>query len=130
LRSALDGAESEQRIAADVSMSDERGHRIAMNESVFREVNERIEDLAETFELGDQPLNLVCECGDPTCVQRITIKRSEYEAVRSDPTLFVVHPGHEIPDVEEMVEERDGYDVIRKGEGEPAKVAEETDPRN
>jgi len=110
-------------------MDDERGRRIGLNEAVFREVNERIQDVAESFELGDQPLNLVCECGDRTCVQHITLTKGEYEAVRADPTHFAVSPGHEIPDVEEVVEKRNGYDVIRKG-GAPAQVAEETDPRS
>ena len=110
-------------------MDDERGRRIGLNEAVFREVNERIQDVADSFELGDQPLNLVCECGDPTCVQHITLTKGEYEAVRADPTHFAVFPGHEIPDVEEVVEKRNGYDVIRK-EGETAQVAKETDPRS
>src|SRR6266571_9512115 len=108
-------------------MGDERGRRLGLNEAVFREVNERIQDVAESFELGDQPLNLVCECGDPTCVQRITLTRAEYEAVRADPTHFAVYPGHEIPDVEAVVEKRNGYDVISKSAGAAADVAEETD---
>ena len=45
-----------------VSMSS-REERIGLNEAVFREVNERIEDLAETFDLK-APLDLICECGD------------------------------------------------------------------
>ena len=74
-------------------------------------------------------LTLVCECGNPTCVQQITLRRAEYEEVRAEPTHFAVYPGHEIPEVEEVVEKRDGYDIIRKREGQPAEVAEETDPR-
>lgn len=108
----------------------ERKRRIGLNEAVFREVNERIEGLAEDFQLGNEPLNLVCECGDPSCVQQIEMTRSDYEEVRSDPTHFAVFPGHEIPDVEDVVEKRDGYDIIRKKEGAPAQVAKETDPRS
>ena len=63
---------------------DERERRIALNESAFREVNERIEGAADSFGIGDQPLNLVCECGDAECVQEITMTRAEYEALRSD----------------------------------------------
>jgi hypothetical protein len=111
-------------------VDDERGRRVALNEAVFREVNDRIEELAESFQLQNEPLNLVCECGDPTCVEHISIPHDEYEAVRREPTHFAVSPGHEIPDVEEIVEKRRGYDVVRKREGAPAKIAEETDPRS
>jgi hypothetical protein len=45
-----------------------REERIGLNEAVFREVNERIENLAETFDLKTQPLDLICECGDGTCI--------------------------------------------------------------
>jgi len=111
-------------------MDAERERRIGLNESVFREVNERIEDAAESLGLGDQPMNLVCERGDPSCVAQISISRSEYEALRADPTHFAVAPGHEIADVEEIIERRKGYDVIRKHEGPPADAARETDPRS
>src|SRR2546423_14467985 len=97
----------------------ERGRRIGLNEAVLREVNERIEELAEEFRLKREPLSLVCECGNPSCVQQIQLTRAEYEAVRSDPTHFAVFPGHEIPGVEDVVEHRGGYDVIRKKEGTP-----------
>ena len=107
----------------------DRDARIGLNEAVFREVNERISDLAEHFGLEDQPLDLVCECGDPNCVERISMSRSEYEKLRSDPTHFAVHGGHEQPEVEDVIAERGGYLVVRKREGPPADVARETDPR-
>jgi hypothetical protein len=111
-------------------MDAERERRLGLNESIFRDVNERIEDAAASFGLGNQPLNLVCECGDPTCVAQISMTRSEYEALRAEPTHFAVAPGHEIADVEEIIEKREGYDVIRKHEGPPADAARETDPRS
>jgi hypothetical protein len=107
-----------------------RHERIGLNEAVFREVNERINDLAEHFRLEDQPLDLVCECGDPTCVERITMSHEEYEELRSDPMHFAVYPGHEESDVEDILERRRGYDIVRKHEGEPAEIAERTDPRS
>jgi len=107
-----------------------REERIGLNEAVFREVNERIEALAETFELGDEPLDLVCECGDATCVRRISMRKAEYEELRSDARHFAVHPGHEISDVEDVVARRKGYDIVSKNEGAPERVAEETNPRS
>jgi hypothetical protein len=55
--------------------------------------------------------------------------REEYEQVRSDPTTFAVVKGHEIPDVEEIVQRRKAYDVVRKSASEAKRVAEKTDPR-
>jgi hypothetical protein len=108
----------------------DRHERIGLNEAVFREVNERITDLADEFGLQNQPLDLVCECGDPACIERITMSRQAYEELRSDPTHFAVYPGHEEPDVEDVVARREGYDIVRKHEGEPAEIAERTDPRS
>jgi len=107
-----------------------REKQIGLNEAVFREVNERIEGLAETFDIQSEPLDLVCECGDATCVQRITMTRADYEELRSDPHQFAVHPGHEIPSVETVVGKRKGYDIVEKDRGVPEQVAERTDPRS
>jgi hypothetical protein len=106
-----------------------REERIGLNEAVFREVNERIENLTQRFELQEEPLDLVCECGDADCVRRITMTRAEYEEIRSDPRQFAVHPGHEYPDVEEVIERRKGYDIVNKNQGIPKRIAEQTDPR-
>ena len=107
-----------------------REERIGLNEAVFREVNERIESLAETFDLKLQSLDLVCECGDATCVERITMTAAEYEEIRSEAHQFAVHPGHVYPDVESVVARLKGYDVVRKNRGAPKQIAERTDPRS
>jgi hypothetical protein len=107
-----------------------REERIGLNEAVFREVNERIEDLAEKFDLGERQLDLVCECGDGSCVERIVMTHSEYEAVRSDSRQFAVFPGHVYEDIEVVVDRRRGYEVVRKQESEAAKLADATDSRN
>jgi hypothetical protein len=104
-----------------------REERVGLNEAVFREVNERIDDLADTFDL--EHLDLVCECGNGDCLQRISMSQSEYERLRSDPQLFAVYPGHEATDVEAVVERRNGYDIVRKDEGAPERIAEATNPR-
>ncbi|MFL5950520.1 MAG: hypothetical protein ACJ74M_02845 [Gaiellaceae bacterium] len=110
-------------------MTQSREERIGLNEAVFREVNERIESLAETFDLGSQPLDLICECGDVSCAQRIQMTHAEFEELRSDPHQFAISPGHEIPDVEDVIAKRRGYDVVKKHPGEAQEVAEHTDRR-
>jgi hypothetical protein len=107
-----------------------RETQVGLNEAVFREVNERIENLAETVDLKSEPLDLVCECGDGACVQRITMSHAEYEQLRSDPRQFAVHPGHEIPGVETVVGKGKDYAIVEKDHGVPEQVAEQTDPRS
>jgi hypothetical protein len=107
-----------------------REERIGLNEAVFREVNERIEDLAETFDLKTQSLDLICECGDAACVERISMTPAEYELLRSEAHQFAVYPGHEYPDVESVVARLKNYDVVRKDSGVAEQIAEQTDPRD
>jgi hypothetical protein len=108
---------------------DEQKRRIGVNEAVFREANERIEDLNEAFATVTDELVLVCECGDGECMEKVSLTREEYEELRADPTQFAVVPGHEKPTVEEVVARRNGYDVVRKVDGIPRRIAELTDPR-
>jgi hypothetical protein len=105
-----------------------RETRIGMNEAVFRAVNERIQEVANAFQTTE-PLDLICECGNASCTERISLTREDYEQLRADPHSFAVAPGHEAPDVEEVVEKRSGYDVVRKFKGEPEEIARRTDPR-
>jgi hypothetical protein len=109
-------------------MNDERAHRVGLNEAVFREVNERLGELHDQFELSGN-LDIVCECGQLSCSERLSVPRSEYEAVRANPHLFLIAPGHETHEVEQVVRTTDSYHVIEKGAGTPRRVAEETDPR-
>jgi len=108
---------------------EERERRIGLNETLFREVNERLEELAQGFAHTPQKLDLICECGNATCASRVEMDREEYEQVRSDSATFAIVKGHAIPDIEEIVERRRAYDVVRKIADEAEKIAEKTDPR-
>jgi hypothetical protein len=102
--------------------------RRAKNESLFRDVNERIEALEQEFGSTDKS-EFVCECDRIDCSDRFEMTLPEYEELRSDPTTFAVLPGHEWPEVEDVVAERTGYVVVRKREGEPARIATQDAPR-
>jgi len=108
---------------------DERERRIGVNEAVFREANERIQELNETFATVTDRLVLVCECGNGACAEQISMGAAAYEELRDDPTNFVIVPGHEIPDVEQVIAKHDDYAVVRKNQGIPRRIAEVTDPR-
>jgi len=101
----------------------DRGQRVGVNEALFREVNERIEDLQE--QLGEaRSFDIVCECGDAECMERFSITNGEYAAVRSDVHRFAVVPGHELPGLERTVERHERYLVVEKTDPEAAEAAE------
>ena len=108
---------------------DERARRIGANEALFRHVNERILEVGERFGDDATVADFVCECGDASCAELVALTAAEYEAVRTSPDRFFVVPGHDIADVEDVVERHARYDVVEKHRGEPAAVAAATDPR-
>jgi hypothetical protein len=103
-----------------------REDRIARNEALFRSVNERVRELVTT---AGPVASFVCECGSADCAATVELTVAEYEHVRADPTHFLVVSGHEIPEVERVVERHGHYDVVRKN-AEEAQIAIETDPRS
>ncbi len=107
---------------------DEREQRLAQNEALFREVNERVDAIAH--KLGPNvPYEFLCECANADCTFRITLPTSIYEAVRSDPTQFVVLPDHFTPEVEELIVQEETYWIVRKT-GDAAEYVERLDPRS
>lgn len=106
-----------------------RERRIGLNEAVYREVNEKLRAVNEVFATITDNFEIMCECGHATCDDRLSIAADAYEELRRDPVLFAIVPGHEIPDVEDVVAKTEAYVVVRKRSGDPAKVAVQTDPR-
>ena len=109
---------------------DERFARQARNESLFREVNERIAQLGERAEAWspDGTIDFLCECGEEGgCGQRVRVPLDVYERVRSQDDRFVIRPGHETPEIERAVEWADAYVVVDKLPA--AEPCVEDDPR-
>jgi hypothetical protein len=98
------------------------------NEALFREVNERIEDISSTVAPDEQLMDFLCECDDRACAERVNATRAEYEAVRAVATHFIVLPGHEDPEVEHVALRTERFLVVEK-EGKPAQDAKDSDPR-
>jgi hypothetical protein len=90
----------------------DRETRLEENEKLFREVNERVEQMQNGL-LGPDP-QWVCECGDETCFDKVTVSLPEYHEVRSHHDWFLIVPGHEKTEVERVVDERGGYWVVEK----------------
>jgi hypothetical protein len=110
------------------AVSADMQERIAHNEATFRRINE---DIGRGRDAEDDTtlVGFVCECGFLDCSRLIELTPSEYEHLRSDPCQFAVVNGHEIPEVERVLQRTDRYAVVEKlpPSGE---IAKETDPRS
>jgi hypothetical protein len=87
--------------------------RIAANEDTFRDINEGI---ARGQWPGEEskPVSFRCECARLGCNLLIDLTLAEYEAIRSHSRRFFVFPGHELPEVETVVERCATYVVVEK----------------
>jgi hypothetical protein len=103
----------------------ERQERLGRNEAIFRSVN----DLESGWDAGAELAQFVCECGDGDCRARIQLSLDEYAAVRADSACFAIVPGHDLPEIETVVEHNRRYAVVRKREGGPEELARRLDPR-
>ena len=106
--------------------SERRKDRLVRNEALFREVNERVEEISGRA--GLETIDFICECGDADCTAAVSLTESEYEQIRADPLLFAILPGHAMPEVEDVVSKGDRFQVVRKHEDEED-IAHATDPR-
>lgn len=105
-----------------------RDDRLVRNEALFRQVNERLKELGESFSVVAERADFVCECSDERCAQHISLTLEEYERVRSDATHFVVIKGHELPRIETIAYElADGLLVVAKTKEELAEAATTSD---
>jgi hypothetical protein len=109
---------------------DPRETRLARNETLFREVNERIEEAGGSSDRNDNHVyEFLCECSNADCALLLPLTIAEYEAVRSDPRQFIVAPGHELPEIETVVARDRLYEIVLKT-GEAAEFVTERAPRS
>ena len=99
--------------------------RLARNQALFREVNERLLELSDGFHDGS--IEFVCECSQEDCTSTVALSRGSYESVRAHSTFFVISSGHEILEVEKVIDQQDGWMIVQKTTA--GDYAIETDPR-
>lgn len=100
----------------------------ARRQVLFREVNEQIAKLTGLLAATDCWL-VICECSNSGCAESLEISAADYEAVRTEGARFVVLPGHELAEVERVVEGNSRYLVVEKL-GRAAEIAYRDDPRS
>ncbi len=108
-------------------MASERAKRVAGNEAIFRVANERMAGWEEQHSHGGIEIYF-CECADAQCTMRVELSKEDYERVRSDSRQFVIVPGHEVEDVETVIEEHGSWSIVEKPD-EVREIVERTDPR-
>jgi hypothetical protein len=101
--------------------------RMARTEAAFREVNEAIAETASRFDAEEA--DFLCECADPQCAHRVTAELEEYEEVRSEPTHFLLAPGHHVPKVERIVEQTSELEVVAKVAPRMVRIVRRLNPR-
>jgi hypothetical protein len=106
----------------------ERRANAGNNQSAFRDVNEDVAALNRRWGTDTFPSSFVCECPDPNCAERILLAHDEYERLRQNPTRFFVLPGHEVLEVEDVVQRTARYFVVETI-GAAADVAAERNTR-
>jgi hypothetical protein len=106
---------------------DEREVRAARNESLFRALNERLEQVREGVSAEDAT-EYFCECAQRSCAAMVELSPQEYEYVRSAGDRFLVVPDHLVPDVERVFEKHTTYWIVEKV-GVGSYVADALDPR-
>jgi hypothetical protein len=109
--------------------TESRQERAARNESLFREVNERIDSTAT--KLSPMFTEFMCECADDSCFEHVSLTSEEYSSVRKmGPVYFILRPGHRESDIERVVGgEVDRFEIVEK-QDVAAEVAAELDPRS
>jgi hypothetical protein len=98
--------------------------RRAKNEALFRDINERLQNLNDDFGTSEW----LCECSDLECVGRVVMTDAEYEEVRGNGAHFVFLAGHEQIDIERVVARHSAY-VIAEKTGIGGELALLRDPR-
>ena len=100
--------------------------RLARNQVLFREVNERLREMMLDH-LADLT-EFQCECSNPECTETVPLWVAEYERVRSRPNQFVIVPDHDLAQIERAVWVCDRFFVVAKTKG--SDYAAKTDPRS
>ena len=87
-------------------------------QSVFRDVNERIEDFSAEHVVDCE---ILCECPAKGCLKHISLTLDEYETVRARVSAHsFVLPGHEVREIDRVVEQNERYMVVKKVAGDAA----------
>jgi hypothetical protein len=88
--------------------------RKEQNQRISRAANERMQSAMDGQVPFGTVLPFLCECADDKCRGRIEMDASDYAGIHIDRQVYMVIRDHPMVDGEDVVEEQQGYDVVRK----------------
>jgi ANTAR domain len=86
-----------------------RAERVYRTELDFKRLNKAL-----AGELADGNGHFLCECGNPYCNVTLELSAEDLRMLHSEEELFAIVPGHEVPDLEDVVMQNGGYSIVRK----------------
>jgi hypothetical protein len=93
-------------------MEDRQQERVAANEDLFRQINEKIENVATTH--GADSHEFLCECSDTNCWKRVRVALEDYRRIRENSARFIVAKDHVVAEIERVIESSQDHAVIEK----------------
>jgi hypothetical protein len=104
--------------------------RLVENEMVFRQLNEQVQKgVDEVNRMAEETgqsefrimqdkvasrLHFYCECSNVNCVDRVIMSYQTYKDLHKRRDHFIVVPGHEVYEVERLVQQERDYSVVEK----------------
>jgi hypothetical protein len=92
--------------------------RLEKNQESFRNANQKLGNIVGDKVGRQETIPFLCECPDDECLDVVSVSLTEYERIHSHPDRYIVVKGHPTSPGERMVEERDGYWIVEKGDDE------------
>jgi hypothetical protein len=86
-----------------------REERVLQTEEFFRDVNEVIARSG-----ASNGSSFLCECANPFCNVTFEMDGEDLKTLHSTPGYYVILAGHDIPELEEVVQHQNGYAIVRK----------------
>ena len=88
------------------------------NELVFKQLNQQVKQAAEVMLPNRQrrefPLKFYCECSNESCTERIMIPLEDYAMLHQNIRNFMVLPGHQQSDIEQVVSDQGKFVIAKK----------------
>jgi hypothetical protein len=100
--------------------TEEHADRRIRNELLFRAVNEKLRALNAAFEgFADETAVFVCECSRIGCIEQIELAVDVFDRICGRADTYIVRPGHEAPEVEQVVSQEATYLVVERRPADP-----------
>ena len=87
----------------------ERVLRMVANEQATRDRND-----VRVAGSGESVFTLQCECGTRRCATMIQVSADVYRSVRSLDRRYIIAPGHEVLDIEQILSSTPEYAIVEK----------------